>query len=47
MEEDSDEEYDDIDEKVDEIEIDGESEMVEKEEQTLTINVKLWTSKKV
>ena len=44
IDEDSDEEYDDIDEKVDQIEIDGESEMIEKDEQILTINTKLWAS---
>ena len=44
MDDDSDVEYADIDEKVDEMEIDGQREIVEKDEQTLTINERIWKS---
>ena len=40
----SDDEYDEIDDKINAMEIDGKSEMIEKYEQILIINKKIWKS---
>ena len=44
FDDDSDDEYDEIDDKINDLEIDGQSDMIEKDEQMLVINKKIWIS---